>query len=376
MITRKRQTLFISASLIVFGLLAGGYFVFTRAQMDSDAPNPASVLKQLQKCGKEDDMIDCSRHPVQEFLQLKSAGEVMRVLSDTLSPVQCHRIGHLVGQEVYRKYKNVEMALGECSYTCFSACVHGAIGEAFVEEAGVNAAVDLEHLNPEEIRSLGKRLCASRDSCHGVGHALFQQYSDINPSLEICRNIATGTARKSCFAGVFMEYEQELISVSMWESPPNLIYLSQESLVSFCSRSSDDEADACFGYFTPIVVDTLVRLGVATSTRDAYTQVPKICESYASEKTRQYCIFGYGASSYQLIFTALERAAHICQDFSRDSDEWSCVSGMVSRAAEYDNLDKVLSFCALFPEDISTKCSESASAIHGGEESVQETSAE
>ena len=359
----KRHLVAAIALFGIFLLVGGTFFVFSDRLQSQSA---VAVTGQLQVCARGGDLIACARQPIQKLLETKSGTEVMQTLSDTVSPTQCHAVGHIVGQELYRRYKNVEPALAQCSYACFSACIHGAIGQAFVQEAGMNDdSVDPEHLSIEEIRSVGKKLCTAWSACHGVGHALFLQSSQIDPSISVCRDIADGRLRSSCFAGVYMEYQQEITSTSAWQSSSTPAVLSLKDLSSLCKKSSPEESSACFAYFTPIAIDAFINAGEATSTVPAYPLVRKLCESYSDKSSRYFCVFGYGAYRYQSVLTDSAVAVRICERFSRESDQSACVSGMVSRAGQYNKLDKVLAYCGAIPtERVGAQCYTDAFSLY------------
>ena len=156
---------------VAVGLLLVGisFFVVKHVQ----AQGVIIAAEQLRQCAQEGNGISCAREPIRKLLRSKSGEDIMQMLSVDLPPTQCHSFGHIVGQELYHQYVNIETALAECSQACFLACVHGAIGQAFVEEAGVDDSVDPEHLGVEEIKTIGKKTFFQNrfdDRVYGVGN--------------------------------------------------------------------------------------------------------------------------------------------------------------------------------------------------------------
>src|SRR5262245_8939044 len=117
------------------------------AYFSEEAKTQAS-LDHLSVCVlNPDDVLSCGREEVQKLLANHKSNEVMSLLSKNVTSGQCHTLGHIVGQETYKKTHNVEAAIAECGYGCTSSCMHGIIGQALIEEVGIDdEGVDPRHL--------------------------------------------------------------------------------------------------------------------------------------------------------------------------------------------------------------------------------------
>jgi hypothetical protein len=347
-------------SFFLYGVVAllvlMGCILVLKSSVFSRHSDLESEIHAIVACTKQSDSISCARPLLRDLVGSESGAQVMQVLSDNLTSGECHTMGHVVGQEVYAKYHSVEPALAECSNACFSACVHGVVGEAFVEEAGLPKNVDPEHLSRQEILAVGSKLCTSQSACHGVGHALFLATAAIAPSLSDCSQITSGASAEFCFSGVFMEYGDELSSQSAWKDSPAVAYPPASALASFCDQSSPDERLACFEYFPSVAFETLLHTGSATSTSDARRQLKRICESFPDTQARGACILGYGMYFSGLVLTDQTTALKVCEGFSALADKNACVLGMVYRADQYNKTDTVLSYCAAVSSALRLSC--------------------
>ncbi len=238
----------------------------------------SAMLERADEClGKEGDTV-CAVAVARDLLALKSGSEIMDALAERLDQNQCHYAGHYIGKELYReKNGNIEEAIVACNRACDSACVHGIIGEAFATELGYDDPdFDLKHLGPAEFRAVGARLCAVPTNCHGVGHALFQTYLQLEPSLKTCRDIIGEPLRFYCYQGAVMEFA-DILSERNMQTIPGIQYPTAETLSRFCDLPLFEERRACFRYFPRIVEETLKKDGFTRS--QAMARVREICEA-------------------------------------------------------------------------------------------------
>ncbi len=313
-----------------------------------------SSLARISACIKEKNVTMCARTEVKKLLGLKSGAEVMDAISQRLAPMNCHYVGHVVGQQLYVKLQDVENAISQCNRACDSACIHGVIGAVFAEALGFSgledyADIDVKHLNPDDIRTVGRRLCSTLGTCHGVGHALFQTYQEIEPAFALCREIA-GSMLNQCYNGVTMEYADILSSRGMG-TLSGIEYPDPESLDSFCDFPSIIESHACFRYFPRVVTVTLRRQGF--SEKESIERVRNICESYKSVDMRIACFSGMGSTGSYLLLTDMPAAVKFCEELGNPQAEASCILGRISVATE-DRAEKIAAYCAAI-HDVSMK---------------------
>ncbi len=331
----------------IVGVLGAGIFaadvfnLFPRDSFDT-------ALERVVACTRAKNATACSRPAVKEMLGFRSAAEVMDALSVRLTPQQCHHVGHVVGQQSLVLSQDLERSVTRCTRTCDSACVHGAIGQAFAQELGLEDSsgtqdFDLQHLGAEEVLEIGKKLCTV--TCHGVGHVLFQIYESIEPAIFACEKITAGPLepiRQYCYNGVYMEYA-DLLSSRNTRSVPGVTYPKPELLYSFCDAwTSLDAIRACFRYFPRITREALEAKGVFS---DGPTEVARaVCESYDRGEKRAACFAGIGADSSYLILTDRGAAARACEEFVSPRDRAACYLGQVGIATE-DRKESLIKYC-------------------------------
>ncbi len=300
------------------------------------------ALERADTClGKGDDTV-CAVTVARDLVSLKSGSEIMDAFAERLNPGQCHYAGHFVGKELYKKYGNVEDAIATCNRECDSSCPHGIIGEAFATGLGYDDPdFDLKHLSPEEIRIVGGPLCKVATNCHGVGHALFQAYLQLEPSLEMCREIVGQPLKLNCYQGAVMEYA-DILSERNTRSISGLTYPTSESLSAFCDLPLFEERRACFRYFTRVAEETLKKEGVSRS--DAIRRVRDICAAQKTWDDKMACVAGVGVYSAYWIRQDQTMARRFCGQFAVAEDRAACYLGQISVATQ-DRLDTLPGYC-------------------------------
>ncbi len=312
------------------------------------------ALDGIEKCAELRDAVACSREFVKTMLAKQEPSEVMEEIAGRISPLQCHYIGHVVGQEYYAAHPTIESTIAACGRMCDSACVHGAIGSSFAETldkggaSSVREQFDLKHLGFDDFAVIGKKLCISADACHGVGHAVFQSTGNLKSAVEGCTHITGEPRAIFCYTGAFMEYADVLSSRNM--SPvDNVVPPKKSELKTFCTQYDDvTQRRGCFRYFPRIVIETLTRLG---ETRDeAYAEVPKMCESMKDDHDRVSCYIGIGAYHTYLILTDPQAAMDKCTGFSSPQAVSACLLGEITVAVE-DRQKVIIPYCGMLPSE-------------------------
>lgn len=304
------------------------------------------LLAGIATCMTQSDGVSCTRPYIQQLLALQDGVATMDSIESKFSPAQCHYIGHVVGQQMYARYHDVETALSSCNRTCDSACVHGIVGEAFAEELGFknpdeDTDLDLEHLSTEELRTIGTRLCNSLGACHGVGHTLFQVFKKFEPAFALCREIATSSIQQ-CYNGVTMEYADILSSRNM-RVVSGVTYPNPETLDTLCMLPILAEKRACFRYFPRMVAETLKQQNVSQD--ESLRRVQDLCESYTKTDDRTACFAGIGSFlSYEVLKDPVT-AVQSCERFGTPLDRAACTIGRIYIATE-DRKEPLAAYCA------------------------------
>lgn len=348
---RMKRIALIALLVIVLGATSSLAYRFLEAKYLEFRVSHA--LSSLKACGDNSNPVICGRPFVRELLDTQGPGDLMRYfVAARVPPLQCHYLGHIVGQQAYLKDKNIELLLRTCTMSCDAACIHGAIGEMFAQELGMGQAGDdsgpsLVHVNAEDVKTQVRRLCVEEEACHGVGHVAFQMSGDMREALSLCDS--AGDYASSCYNGVVMEYADVLSGRNMREAP-DIAYPDEASLRELCTVLPDlVQRRSCFRYFSRIVVDTLVQGG---DTRDeAYEGLVKICYAYKDVNNRTACFAGVGSYNSYLILTDQDAAIRVCMALEGRLNRASCFFGEIAVSVS-PRQEKLLNYCTILPEDI------------------------
>ena len=345
-LSRNQRYLLASLLLLLIGGGAG-YAFRAQAQAAWHSYRFESAMRGAMKCTEGTDVITCARPFIKTLMEMRPANDVLDQLSDRIVPIRCHYLGHIIGQELYRQSQSDEIATSQCSRSCESACLHGAVGEAFMTTAGISEDdFDPKHLSVEELRKIGGRLCES-GSCHGVGHALFQAYDSFAPALELCREVATGARALECARGTFMEYSNIISARSVWESYSKETDVN--SLYGICAEIEGVARDACYYYFPGMILGVLQRQGTVLSEQEKISTMQGLCDR-VPEADRTRCVSGVGVHFYSYLLMRSPEALRICEGFASLSDQASCAFGMLSMSLETGGIEDKFTYCKAFAE--------------------------
>lgn len=340
---------------IIVGLALVGAFLLGYAYLHVSGGAFSFFNRDINKvvaCAEEDNAPVCSRPVIRKLLEKNSGTDVMAALSDKLSPLQCHYIGHVVGQQSYIKFDDVEGAIRQCNRQCDSACVHGVIGEAFAQKLGLGSAdspevFDPQSLSEDDLRNVGTQLCEEPETCHGVGHTLFQMYVDFKPALEVCRTVAATSTLFYCYQGAFMEYADILYSRNM-RPVPGVEYPTIESVDKICSMDTFEERRSCYRYYPRMVIATLRNAGFSTA--QAEVLLREICREFPEQADRVACITGIGVYNSYAVLGDSERAVRVCQTYRSLLEQAACNLGQVSVATQ-DRRPQTIAYCSAMQHD-------------------------
>lgn len=185
---------------------------------------------------------------------------------DSLSKDGFHDAAHIVGQELFKKDGLTSLTI--CSPAFFYGCYHGVI-EEYVKSKGISHITEL------------KEYCEAMESgvaipCfHGLGHGFLSYYKyQLNPALDECHEVLTGSTSPYCYQGVFMEY----ITTFPMKSTDNDPF-------GICQKISADYKLACFNYFI-----------IYHAYFDDVQALEVVCQKNMSRSDTAICMEGLGIS--------------------------------------------------------------------------------
>lgn len=330
-----RRGILIRISIIAIAVVASGSYVLTR-QNDLHAASIAA----LERCTVADQPVSCAQPIIVKLLDAASEADIVRAIESAVDGGSCHYLSHIVGQQAVQKTGDLEGVLARCPQTCESACVHGAVSQAFAQELGVtDPSFELGHLDLADIRKSGTKLCATSQPCHAVGHVLFQSFAKYAPALDECDAIAPEQFRMFCYGGVFMEYADVLDARSLNPTTVSATLRSRDLHALCTSQTNIERERACFLYFPRIAWRVW-----GGSKPDAVARIIDVCKAYP-EADRHACFSGLGAFSSFTVSTDIHAALAACAVSDDPRDIAACNLGTINLEIVSSQLN-ILSYCA------------------------------
>lgn len=266
---------------------------------------------------------------------------VSATTSATVLQVNCHAIGHVIGEKSYRNFGTIEAALAQCNSSCRNACTHGVIGAGVMNEMGKQySEEDIAHAGRKQLDIYAKQYCANSDSsnstCHAIGHLAYIATSDDESALGICDRAATGLHLQSCFQGVFMERAASFANVLFVGTSKPAPEVRKDDYTYPCMDLAERYRNACFVLLPSFQAYITEAEGLKTPAQRLQKSV-EACESLP-RKNRSDCFEGIGVSSATLGASDLyaPETELFCDQFSGEEDRYSCIVGLLTRFAYAD----------------------------------------
>jgi hypothetical protein len=309
---------------------------------------PKGLVDDLLRCAsKSDERLECGTKEIANLLKDHTGEEIMEAIEGRLSSTACHTVGHVIGQQEYRKFKSVELAIRDCGYRCFSSCTHGILGEALIEHAGVDISEDGIHFNPKQVEKYGKDLCTNPDSCHGVGHVLFQLYNELESAAGVCSAISSGVKREYCFEGVFMENASSITTVGLQKDFKKNQARRTGDLLYPCSETLPEYRNACFFHLPLLQATIFTEMGITDAKQKTYLR-RKACESLIDIHDQSSCFegFGYALRNAEGDSSVMRTE---CTSLASEYNRAACVYGVAYSFAVYFRSRDAINFCGTIP---------------------------
>lgn len=160
----------------------------------------------------------CLREAAVDLLDKFTLPEIAQVLEKNETTPEyfgkCHVAAHYLGQEAYRKTKDITQVFTQSNFSCFGGLFHGAVEAYFIEKN-----VQVEAVTDVEIAKLVPQICSEtekyqreqviRECNHGMGHALMDVTdNDLARTLALCDALDGQKRQDYCYTGAFMQNAQ------------------------------------------------------------------------------------------------------------------------------------------------------------------------
>lgn len=327
----------IFTGLLVFA--AVGYALASLASVEYEratAVTPNSLVGCFATSTDPTFASSCLHKTVGTLLSQMSPRQLQTYTVSSTSPItirnECHSIGHIIGEETFKRLPSLEAALSLCSNDCRSACVHGAVGAGVLKEIGSEYPdEDIAHADNATLEKIGSGYCkVSFALCHAIGHLALILNNEQLPALRICDDVATSFAREACYQGVYMERAGG--SRALFPFARSTTYKVSDGNYTYpCLEISGQYRHACFQFIPEFQESLFAKQGI-TSTSTMLQIATQACKSL-SQKDRSSCIEGIGLHSnvYGYNLYSNQNIQDLCDQYSDHTDRDSCTLGVVPK---------------------------------------------
>lgn len=353
--SRKKQILAIAALVIVCGF---GYFIGVRY-----IANAQMSLGSIDDCfitpapGAPNTTPACLNDSIEKLLRSYSVGDIMTYITATTTAStvvnSCHPIGHIVGENSYKKYGSIEQALSQCTSACRSACTHGVIGAGVLAQMGeIYSEDDVAHMGTAELKKIGTSYCKNSDStCHAIGHVAYIAAGEDMPALGVCDTVASSTLRReACYQGVFMERSGAFLNVLFATEEEKQPETRSGDYTYPCSALPQQYRNACYLFLSAYQKPLFIADGIDTPAARLEKAI-QACESLTAHD-RADCFTGIGISSDLFGYLNADAAAleSLCDQLTESSDRTACTLGVVPRFL-YAAQSEMYGYCEAIKEE-------------------------
>lgn len=256
--------------------------------------------------------------------------QLKKMLSNNEIANQCHAITHIIGNNAYLKYKDINKALQYYDEMCGSGYIHGIIEQRF---ASIKSDFEVYQILPTICAPENLGICF-----HGVGHGFMWYSSDNLPkALSDCDDLQISYRINNCYDGVFMENFEGDHDVH----PTN--YINPQNPSYPCNQLDAKYKESCYFY----------------SARYYLALYPtKYMDGFAWCRTQENgyqltCIKGIGSAMMKQNLNDPNLVAGYCNKTANNDEKVYCIDGLVSYyLTNYYSLNKGIAMCnAIMPED-------------------------
>lgn len=237
----------------------------------------AYISRKMQECNSSQSQQDCLHKAAGDFLNkfpLKTIAEVFRV-NETKPEyfLHCHQEAHYLGQEAYKRKKDIRKVFSESSYACLGGLFHGAVEGYFIEKN-----IQVGSGNDQQIAAQVPKICGKKEEyertqdfteCnHGMGHALmFLTDDDLIRALKLCDTLPNGNQQSLCYTGAFM---QNADGTANSEHPSK--YLKEGDPLYTCTLLEEKYLNQCYTYaaLTKTQADVVASANVCRQVPEKY----------------------------------------------------------------------------------------------------------
>jgi hypothetical protein len=279
-----------------------------------------------------------------------------------------HPLAHALGYAVRSTPATATALLSECDDRYQSGCYHGILQRYFDARMGMPLAQRVLVAPCDGLRGT-KEQFRLFDCLHGTGHGLMMYHRyDVNASLKDCDRLAADWDQRSCYSGVFMEYNMGARMQSFGEGmfgmhrhsmPASTTVLFKPSDLHYpCSSTPERYRLECYELQADLILPAV---------KQDYQQAAQVCDGAGALALVRACYTGLGrnasgASAFQ--YAGIKRR---CEKASAAGMPY-CYEGAVRHLAYAPSeLPRGIGFCRSLPAgDSRSQCWDGVGLQIGG----------
>jgi hypothetical protein len=279
-----------------------------------------------------------------------------------------HPLAHALGYAVRSTPATATRLLSECDDRYQSGCYHGILQRYFDARVGMPIAQKVLVAPCDGLRGTREQFRLF-DCLHGTGHGLMMYHRyDVNASLNDCDRLAADWDQRSCYSGVFMEYNMgaRMQSFGDGEFGMHRHSMPAASVVLFKPNDLHYPCDSTPARYRRECYELQADL-ILPAVKQDYEKAARVCDAAGTPDLVRACYLGLGrnasgASAFQYagIKKRCDRSSPIGAPF--------CYEGAVRHLAYAPSeLPRGISFCKSLPlGDTRSRCWDGVGLQVGG----------
>lgn len=261
-----------------------------------------------------------------------------------------HPLAHALGYAVRSTPVTATKLLTECDDRYQSGCYHGILQRYFDARMGMPIAQSVLVAPCDGLRGTAEQFRLF-DCLHGTGHGLMMYHSyDVNASLKDCDRLTSDWDQRSCYSGVFMEYNMGVRMQSFGEGEFGMHRHSMPSasVVLFKPNDLHYPCDSTPAHYRLECYELQADL-ILPAVQQDYAKAGQVCDGAGAPQLVRACYLGLGrnasgASAFQYagIIKRCEKSSSMGLAF--------CYAGAVRHLAYAPSeLQRGIGFCKSLP---------------------------
>jgi len=261
-----------------------------------------------------------------------------------------HPLAHALGYAVRSTPATATRLLSECDDRYQSGCYHGIMQRYFDARIGMPIAQSVLVAPCDGLRGTREQF-RLYDCLHGTGHGLMMYHRyDVNASLKDCDRLTADWDQRSCYSGVFMEYNMGARMQSFGDGAFGMHRHSMPaaSVVLFKPNDLHYPCDSTPARYQQECYELQADL-ILPAVKEDYQRAGQVCDSAGAPELVRACYLGLGrnasgASAFQ--YAGIRKRC----DRSSPTGLAFCYKGAVRHLAYAPSeLPRGIAFCKSLP---------------------------